>query len=178
MWLQLSSSVEKLAHLKTGLLLLWVFCTIWVFLSNRKGRGKSKCLDCIEFELWELHTGTVVDLCPSKGSGISEISHRLSVLFWELGYVVQAAPHSGPFPVGFSSGPWALSHGGNWPRLWILANNNEKYLNHVTLTVFIHSAKLEPQLRWLSHPQASVTAHDDGPGKVQPSASEIPGQFV
>lgn len=70
--------------------------------------------------------------------------------------------------VGFSSGPWTLSYGGNWPRLWILANSEQ------CLTLCVHplsQAGASAQLTQ-SHPQASVTARADGPGEVQPLRSQ------
>lgn len=88
-------------------------------------RGKSKCLDYMELELWKLHIGAVASLICAlqSGSGTSEMSRRLGVYSGSQGVLPRLRRTLPRCLVSFSSGAWALSNGGNWPRLRARASN-------------------------------------------------------
>lgn len=98
---------------KAGWLEHWPFFFFFAcFLSNRKGSGKAIYLDCIEFEPRELHTETVVDLIgvPQRAL-VPQRYHIGLVCYFGSWFMLPRLHHTLALSlVGFSSGPWALSH--------------------------------------------------------------------
>lgn len=79
----------------------------------------------MELELWKLHIGAVASLICAlqSGSGTSEMSRRLGVYSGSQGVLPRLRRTLPRCLVSFSSGAWALSNGGNWPRLRARTSN-------------------------------------------------------